>query len=91
MTDKQAMQANGKSDAKQIRSDGVSDTDTHGKTGGGESNGGSYPNPHRGKKPASRPETFIGHGGQSEMGYHGSGQLGDQQVGDEENPNAPTK
>jgi hypothetical protein len=56
------------------------------KNGGGESGGGAYPNPHSGKKPGGT-EGFMGHGGQTEMAYHGTGQLGEQQVGD--NPNAP--
>lgn len=35
-----------------------------GRTGGGESGGGAYPNPHRGKPPRS---DFLGHGGQTEI------------------------
>lgn len=52
--------------------------------GGGESAGGSYPAPRRRRKGASK------HGGQSEIAYHGSGQLGDQDAGPD-NPNAPAK
>ena len=55
--------------------------------GGGESQGGAYPNPHSGKKPKSGG--FMGHGGQTEMAYHGSGQLGEDKVGD--NANAPAR
>lgn len=49
----------------------------------GESQGGAYPNPHTSKK--------GGHfdGGQSGKAYHGSGQLGDQKVGEQHN--APSK
>jgi hypothetical protein len=50
---------------------------------GGESQGAGYPNANAGKKPGF-------HGGQTEQGYHGSGQLGDQEVG-EGNQNAPSK
>ena len=35
-----------------------------GKSGGGESGGGAYPNPHSGKKPK---DGFLGHGGQTEI------------------------
>jgi hypothetical protein len=56
---------------------------------GGESGGGAYPNPHTGKKPEGSPSDFNGHGGQSGQGYHGTGQLGSKDVG-EENPNAPS-
>ena len=49
---------------------------------GGESQGGDYPNANEGKKPAF-------HGGQTEQGYHGSGQLGDRKI-DEGNQNAPS-
>ena len=49
---------------------------------GGESQGGDYPNANAGKKPGF-------HGGQTEQGYHGGGQLGDKKVGDG-NPNAPS-
>ena len=49
---------------------------------GGESQGDSFPNANTGKKPKF-------HGGQTEQGYHGGGQLGDQKVGDG-NENAPS-
>ncbi|WP_116090633.1 hypothetical protein [Sphingomonas crusticola] len=35
-----------------------------GRSGGGESGGGAYPNPHTGKKPK---DGFMGHGGQTEI------------------------
>ena len=54
---------------------------------GGESEGGAYPNPHKGTKPGQGG--MMGSGGQSEMEYHGSGQLGTQRTGD--NPNAPAR
>lgn len=57
-------------------------------TGGGESQGGDYPNANEGKEP--KQTGLHGHGGQTEMGYHGSGQLGDETVG-EGNQNAPAK
>ena len=47
----------------------------------GEFGGGAYPNPHTGKE---RPSF---HGGQSVAGYFGTGQLGDEEVG--ETHNAP--
>lgn len=53
---------------------------------GDESQGGSYPNAKSGKKP--KQGGFFSHGGQTDMGYHGSGQLGDEAVG-EGNANAP--
>lgn len=58
-----------------------------GRSGGGDSGGGAYPNPHTGKKPKNGG--FMGHGGQTEMPYHGSGQLGEQETGG--NDNAPAK
>src|SRR3954471_8840663 len=48
-----------------------------GRQGGGDSGGGAYPNPHRGKAPAK--DGFTGRGGQSDLGYRGP----------EETPNAP--
>jgi hypothetical protein len=57
----------------------------NGRSGGGDSGGGAYPNPHSGKKP--KAGGFLGHGGQTEMAYHGKGRLGDQVT--DENENAP--
>jgi len=81
MGGKQPVQANGAGRA--TRGDGVS-TRPSGREPPGESGGGAYPNPHRGKKPATSPGDFLGHGGQTEIGYHGSGQLGEQVVDDQE-------
>jgi hypothetical protein len=61
-----------------------------GRTGGGDSGGGAYPNPHTGKKPGN--DGFMGHGGQTEMPYHGTGRLGEEDVGGNENsPAGKTK
>lgn len=49
---------------------------------GGESQGEGFPNANADKKPGF-------HGGQTEQGYHGSGQLGDREFGDG-NQNAPS-
>ncbi|MFC7498511.1 hypothetical protein ACFQRC_04670 [Enterovirga sp. GCM10030262] len=57
----------------------------HGEGGAGESGGGAYPNPHKGRKPSQGG--YMGHGGQSDMAYHGHGRLGEDKVG--ENANAP--
>jgi hypothetical protein len=66
----------------------MSDDDKlEGRRGGGESGGGAYPNPHGGKD--GRKDGFTGSGGQTEMPYHGQGQLGADKTGD--NPNAPAK
>jgi hypothetical protein len=48
--------------------------------GAGESQGGAYPNPHSGKDGKGGPDTFLGHGGQTDIGYEGP-----------DNPNATTK
>jgi hypothetical protein len=56
----------------------------------GESGGGAYPNPHTGKDGSKRARnSLFGHGGQTEQAYHGSGQLGDQKIG--EQPNAGSR
>jgi hypothetical protein len=70
------------SDEAKVKPDAAS-----GRSGGGESGGGAYPNPHANKKP--KKDGFLGTGGQSGIGYHGSGQLGEKKVG--ENPNAPAR
>ena len=75
--------------ADQARPDGVSGApdggNVGGRTPGGESGGGGYANPHAGKEPTN--SGFMGHGGQTEIGYHGGGQAGDE-GGDA--PNAAT-
>ena len=62
--------------------DGVSDSprgidgaDVHGRSEGGESGGGSYPNPHAGKTGTNTG--FEAHGGQTDIAYHGGGQAGE--------------
>ena len=59
-----------------------------GARGAGQSGGGAYPNPHSGKDEADS-DGWNGHGGQSEMEYHGTGQLGEEKVGG--NANSPTE
>jgi len=53
------------------------DADAGGLPNSGESGGGAY------QAPKAADEDF--HGGQSRQGYYGKGQLGDQDVGDNEN------
>lgn len=60
----------------------------NGRSGGGDSGGGAYPNPHTGKK-AGNKEGYMGHGGQTEMPYHGTNKLGEKDLGP--NPNSPTE
>lgn len=45
----------------------------------GQSGGGAYPNPHQGKDEGGF------HGGQSDPGYFGGGQLGSKDVGENDN------
>jgi hypothetical protein len=60
----------------------------NGATGAGQSGGGAYPNPHTGKD-GGGADGYMGHGGQTEMPYHGGGRLGEQKTG--ENVNAPAE
>ncbi len=78
MTGKQPIQADGQGSPKR-HADGVSEG-VSGKAPQGESGGGAYPNAHRGKKPKNSPADFMGHGGQTEINYYGSGQLGEKKV-----------
>lgn len=75
MPDKVRMPADGGGRAKG-QPDGVSgspdsgqDGRPHGRFAGGESAGGAYPNAHH--EAASDADGFLGHGGQSEIDYHG--------------------
>ena len=60
----------------------------NGRLGGGDSGGGAYPNPHTGKGGSDR-EGYMGHGGQTEMPYHGTNKLGEEDLGP--NPNSPAE
>lgn len=87
MSDKQPNQAM-PSDGAKAAPDGVSDAATN-RSAGGESGGGGYANPQTAKTPEN--QGAMGHGGQSEIAYHGTGQGGtddDDAVG---NVNAVTK
>ena len=65
--------------------DGVEDAP--GKTaGGGESEGGAYPNPHKGQ--TRKTGGFFGHGGQTDIAYSGTGGVDDPEAG---NAKAVTK
>ncbi|HEX8554407.1 MAG TPA: hypothetical protein VF695_06845 [Sphingomonas sp.] len=84
MADTQPNQAMGNGKAPR-QTDGVEET--HGKSGGSESQGGAYPNPHTGKDGGDQ-SGFMGHGGQTGMEYSGTGATGDP---DAENENAVAK
>ncbi|WP_375428625.1 hypothetical protein [uncultured Sphingomonas sp.] len=88
MSDKQPNQAMPSNDDKKGAPDGVS-TAPSGKDAAGESGGGGYPNPQTGKKPEGGG--FMGHGGQTKIAYHGTGQGGTDEDADVGNVNAVTK
>lgn len=90
MTDKTPVQADGGGTAPDPAAEGEVASRRGPDAGGGESGGGAYPNPHTGKEEsADGPGTFGGHGGQTDIAYHGSGQLGEEKVGS--NANQPTR
>lgn len=77
-------------DGKRGAPDGVNTQAQFNATGGSDA-GAPYPNPHTGKSDAEREDignTVMGHGGQSTIGYHGSGRLGDRKLKPEGNPNS---
>lgn len=65
--------------------DGVSNLNMSASTPGGQSAGAPYP--HGKRKSKNDFGSRMGHGGQSEIGYHGTGHLGGQKVGDDDNRN----
>lgn len=80
-------QASGQGHSR-VSNDGVGTDKTHGRVES-ESQGGAYPNPHSRKEAAGKSEGF--HGGQSKTAYHGTGQLGEEDVEGQENANSATK
>ncbi|RST30939.1 hypothetical protein HMF7854_08905 [Sphingomonas ginkgonis] len=87
---KQPMQADGS------QSDIQSDEDMGGlasrrEGGGGESEGGAYPNPHSGDEgDKDGSDKFFGHGGQSDQAYYGKDQLGEDKLGKTDNSQTST-
>ena len=72
------------------RRDPDAETNMQGREGGGDSGGGAYPNPHTGKEgEGSHKEGWMGHGGETDQAYYGTGRLGDKEVGG--NANAPSE
>src|SRR3546814_10695477 len=69
---KEPVQADGKGTRKDAP-DGVDQEEVSGRTGGGESGGGPYPNPHTGKDGDSNYGGNLGHGGQTDNDYYGTG------------------
>ena len=66
------------------------DPKLHGRGGGGDSGGGAYPNPHTGKDgEGDDKEGWMGHGGETDQAYYGTGRLGGKAVGG--NANAPSE
>lgn len=73
--------------------DGVNTQGEWGASDGSDA-GAPYPNPHTGKSDSEREDfanTVFGHGGQSTVGYHGSGRLGDREVKPGGNQNSGSK
>lgn len=89
MDQKRHEHGDGKKDKVLGIRDGEGPEQYNGRTGGGESGGGAYPNPHSGKEPEN--DGFMGHGGQTEQPYYGSDQLGDRNLGSGENVNSAAK
>ena len=70
------------SDGRKGTPDGVN-SQAEGVTSDGSMEGARYPNPHSDgddRESGGFGTGFMSHGGQSDMAYHGSGQLGDEEV-----------
>ncbi|BAI95921.1 hypothetical protein Sj15T_02550 [Sphingobium sp. TA15] len=70
---------------KRSHPDGVSDLDMSAASPGGQSAGAPYP--HGRRKSKNDFGSRMGHGGQTEIGYHGTGHLGGRSVGEDDNRN----
>jgi hypothetical protein len=85
MTDKQPMQASGE-DAGAGTPDGVNTGG--GREGGGQDGGGAFKDDQTSSDGGEGG--FMGHGGQSEIGYHGSGKPAGKGDADADDRNAAT-
>ena len=88
MARKQPMQADG--GGKSRRRDGVSEPLADALQSGESQGGPPVPREAKGRNKKSK-HGFMGHGGQSEIAYHGTGQLGDTDVPGRKNPNSVTR
>ncbi|AKH44322.1 hypothetical protein FHS61_002942 [Altererythrobacter atlanticus] len=83
----------GPDDGLKGSADGVNTQAEWNATGGSQA-GAPRPDPRKTNSDDDKPrfaEGVFGHGGQSRMGYHGKGQLGDQEVEPGGNPNSGAK
>lgn len=78
-------------DRKKGAADGVNSQAQRGATGGGD-DAAPYPNPHTGKSDNDPDfaDDALSHGGQSAIGYHGTGRLGKSKTEAKGNPNSAT-
>lgn len=90
MSKRKPTQALPKESPRKGAPDGVNSQAAEDATGGSDA-GAPYPNPHTGKTDDERNKTgggFLDHGGQSLIGYHGTGRLGHRKTKPEGNPNS---
>lgn len=89
--DSDALSSNAKSTHGSKMGDGVSSLDSSAASPGGESSGAPYPTPYKQEKPRNDFGSYMGHGGQSGIAYHGPGHLGEDVVDDKKNRNGVTE
>jgi len=77
MDDKTTMPSDG-GGTDQHAPDGTNDPTRRGRDAGGESGGGGYADGDAAPAPKGDAAGFMGHGGQTDIAYHGSGQAGRQ-------------
>jgi hypothetical protein len=84
-SEKQPMQADGTGSKPNEANHSPSATRPDVEENSGESGGGAYPHPKNNLDASQEENSFMGHGGQSDMRYYGSHQLGSEETGDEHN------
>ena len=84
-TEKQPMQADGAGSSSKDADHSPSAARPNVQENSGESGGGAYPHPKNNPDASEEENSFLGHGGQSDMRYYGGHQLGSEETGDEHN------